>query len=446
MRRSLRPVVALVALAVTTAMLAATALGDAPPWRARRRAGLRSSERAGALVDVSEWPTEPPSPDTATVDVARFAAALHQICGQMPPDRTQHYAEWIVGASLEAGVDPFLLAGLVFRMSRCNPLAEELGGVGLTLLPPEMYSADLRHGVYRYRVREAGGAWTTREKQLDRFPFAGPRLVHAEENLYFAAHLLAAWSEQHASVDAAFPQGPHRHFVSHWIWGDHVPSGRAEDRILTDRRRMLRYYGAIADAPPIERLGVTMGAPLDGSPRVVSSFLGSDRDEGARAHKGIDIEAAAGEPVRAIADGRVNFAGCDLPGEQAAVELPPERIEEIPRDALGPGGHFVCVAHRSTEAPLVSCYMHLETTLVRAGDTVTRGQQLGTVGRTGMRVSSPHLHLELRGEHGVRDASQVMAGLLLGHEPPDERVARERERRRRIHDAWLAVRAARDGL
>jgi murein DD-endopeptidase MepM/ murein hydrolase activator NlpD len=442
MSRRLRLFAALTAFALASTALVEAAQGDATPWRARRRPGARASERASVLVDVSEWPAEPASPEAASIDAARFADALRQLCGGMPRDRPQRYAEWILSASREAGIDPFLLAGLVFRMSRCDPDADELGGVGLTLLPREMYAGALSHGVYRYRVRESSGAWATRETRVDRFPFAGPRLIRAEESLYFAAHLLAAWDAQHASVDAAFPQAPHRHFISHWIWGDRVQSARAEDRVLTDRRRMLRYYGALADTPPIERLGVTMGAPLDGSPRVVSSFPGSDRDEGARVHRGIDVEAATGEPVRAIADGRVSFAGCDMPGAQAAMELPPERVGEIPREALGPGGRFVCVVHRSTEAPLVSCYMHLEETSVRTGDRVTRGQQLGTVGRTGCRVSSPHLHLELRGERANHDASQVMAGMLLGHEPPDERRLRLRVQRRRARDAWLATRAA----
>ena len=437
-----RGLTALVVMVFAISTLALSAQGDADPWRARRRPGARASERAAVLVDIAEWPAEPPSPAADSVDVAQFASALHELCGSMPRDRPQRYAEWIVGAAREASIDAFLLAGLVFRMSRCDPDADELGGLGLTLLPREMYAAELRHGVYRYRVRDASGVWSMREKRLDRFPFAGPRLIRAEENLYFAAHLLAAWSEQHSAIDATFAQAPHRHFISHWIWGDRVQSARAEDRVLTDRRRMLRYYGALSDSPPIERLGVTMGAPLDGSPRVVSSFLGSDREEGARAHRGIDVEAAAGEPVRAIADGRVSFAGCDLPGAQAAVDLPPDRIDEIARAELGPGGHFVCIAHRSREAPLVSCYMHLDQTFVSTGDTVTRGQKLGTVGRTGMHLSSPHLHLELRTGPGIRDASQVMRGILLGHEPPDERRARERNRRRRAHDAWLAQRGA----
>jgi len=37
----------------------------------------------------------------------------------------------------------------------------------------------------------------------------------------------------------------------------------------------------------------------------------------------------------------------------------------------------------------------------------------------------------------------VMAGILLGREPVDERVARERTRRRRVREAWLAQREAR---
>lgn len=414
MRKSLA--VLLVGLAV-----AQTAHAERPPWRARRRAGVMSSERAGTLVEPGDWPAEPASP--RTVDRARFALALRTLCGFMPPGRQDRYAEWIVGDAAEAHEDPFLLGALVFRMGRCDPQAQDLDGVGLTLIASNMYWESLRHGVYRYQVREHG-AWVTRERQMPRLPFG--TIARAETNLYFAAQLLSAWRDQHDSVDAAFEQVPHRSHVSHWIWGDRVRSARAEDRILTDRRRLLFYYGDAQPMAPRRILGVTMGAPLDGGPRVVSSWLGSERAEGARTHRGVDVEAAFGEPVRVIADGRVSFAGVDLPGGRASTQMTREQIDATPRDSLGPGGRYVCVVHSEGEARLTSCYMHLEEVHVRAGDHVTRGQQLGTVGRTGMQVSAPHLHLELHGPDGLLDASEHMRGFLIGRMPPGEAPARRR--------------------
>ncbi len=61
--------------------------------------------------------------------------------------------------------------------------------------------------------------------------------------------------------------------------------------------------------------------------------------------------------------------------------------------------------------------MHLEDVQVRHGQEVTRGEAIGTVGRTGMLRSAPHLHLELHGPDGLMDASVELAGFLIGHRP-----------------------------
>jgi murein DD-endopeptidase MepM/ murein hydrolase activator NlpD len=167
--------------------------------------------------------------------------------------------------------------------------------------------------------------------------------------------------------------------------------------------------------------GLSLGTPLDGAPRVVSSFPGDERDGGARAHRGIDIEAVLGEPVLAVADGRVNFAGVDLPGQRANRILPPGEIESVPRSELGHGGRYVCILHHPPEGWLRTCYMHLEDVEVRAGADVRRGQRIGTVGRTGMRRSAPHLHFELHAPEGVLDGSEALAVLVLGR--PDVSVA-----------------------
>ncbi|MGH8100973.1 MAG: M23 family metallopeptidase, partial [Chthoniobacterales bacterium] len=44
---------------------------------------------------------------------------------------------------------------------------------------------------------------------------------------------------------------------------------------------------------------------------------------------------------------------------------------------------------------IVTAYFHMSKTLVAAGDTVERGQQIGLVGSTG-RVTGPHLHWSAR--------------------------------------------------
>lgn len=396
-------------------------------WRARRRPGVFHNRLAAARVTASDWDPEPTSPSDVNVD--RFASALRELCVSIPRGRGERYAEWILKYSAEFGIDPFLLGALVYREGRCNPAKEELGGIGLTLIVPGMYQHNFKNRAYHYRVN-VGGKWQDRELALPKFVFGPLRLREAEANLYFAAALLSVWKAQHDSVDAHFPQVPHRHYVSHWVWGDKVTSDRAEDRVLTDRRRLLEYYGARQVPAPIVRNGVSWGPPLDGAPRVVSSGLGHTRDGGGRSHRGVDVESEFGEPVRAAADGRVIFAGVDLPGQRHNEILPPVEINAYNRRAMGNGGRYVCLRHdRDNAEPLRTCYMHMETVDVSTGDRVTRGQRIGSVGRTGMLRSSPHLHFEILDDTTLYDGLELLRGHLIG--APIDPDAPRRKRRRK---------------
>ena len=407
--------------------VAAAALADGAPWRRRRRPDIRPNRRALTLVSPEDWPEEPPTP--ANVDPERFARALRALCGWMPPGRARRYGDWMLRYGAELEVDPFLLGALTQRMGRCRPNAEGLSGLGLTLISRRQHDDHLRRGAYRYHVKRGPG-WEQRTLAADRFPFSEGQLRRAEANLYFAAVILRVLREQEGSLDGLYDHVPHRHYVSHWVWGDWVKSHRSEDRILTDRRRLLTYYGALAPRAPIEARGLVLGPPLDGAPRVISSWIGAGRDGGARRHRGVDVESVLGEPVRAVADGRVNFAGVDLPGHRRNAAMTPREIAEVPRNELGAGGRYVCVLHHpeegganaegSEDGPppwLRSCYMHLEDVEVRHGQEVRRGERLGTVGRTGMRQSAPHLHLELHGPDGLLDASELLGAYLLGRNP-----------------------------
>lgn len=390
------------------------------PWHRRRRPHPNPNRLAMQRVRLADWPDEPASPQQ--IDPERFAQALRTICGWMPPGRATRYGGFIVGAAEEFDIDPFLLGALVYREGRCRSDAEngERGsGVGLTLIDSRMYWENLRGGTLRYQVHE-DGSWVERTREA-RFPFNGPRLSQPEENVYFAAMLLDMWRAQDPSLREAFEHVPYRHFVSHFVWGDRVRSARQEDRILTERRRLLEYYGDYTGPSPIEWGGLTFGCPLNGCPRVISSYLGSERDGGSRHHRGIDLESLPGEPVRALADGLVVFAGVDLPGHQSHRQVrSTSEYEEIGRDNLGAGGRYVCIRHRRPgDLPNArSCYMHLSEVRVEYGDTVERGQTIGTVGRTGMQRSAAHLHLELHTDH-LEDPSEILYGLLLGNRDSD---------------------------
>jgi murein DD-endopeptidase MepM/ murein hydrolase activator NlpD len=108
--------------------------------------------------------------------------------------------------------------------------------------------------------------------------------------------------------------------------------------------------------------------PVAGKKSFVGSFWGAVRDGGKRKHEGIDIFARKGTPVVAVADGVVVEAG-----------------------NTSRGGKTVWL--RSFNDDFYYYYAHLNVQLVRSGQTVKKGQHLGTVGNTGnAKLTPPHLH------------------------------------------------------
>lgn len=101
-----------------------------------------------------------------------------------------------------------------------------------------------------------------------------------------------------------------------------------------------------------------------------------------RAHKGVDYAAPTGTPVRATADGRVNFRG-----------------------VKGGYGNVIEVQHGRRYSTL---YGHLSrfASGLRQGDRVRQGQVIGFVGMTGL-ASGPHLHYEFRVDNVHRDPLKV---------------------------------------
>ncbi|NBI43350.1 murein DD-endopeptidase MepM [[Haemophilus] felis] len=85
-------------------------------------------------------------------------------------------------------------------------------------------------------------------------------------------------------------------------------------------------------------------------------------------HKGVDFSLPVGSPVIAPADGTV---------------------EKVAYQASG-AGRYIIVRH-SKEYQTV--YMHLSKSLVKAGQTIKKGQRIALSGNTG-RSTGPHLHYE----------------------------------------------------
>ena len=104
-------------------------------------------------------------------------------------------------------------------------------------------------------------------------------------------------------------------------------------------------------------------------------------------HSGVDLLAAVGTFVKAIAPGTVVFAGNQ-----------------------GTYGNLVIINHAGK---LQSRYAHLENIKVSVGQQVKQQDEIGTVGKTGKPTSTqPHLHFEIRSSSDLgwvaKDPNQYM--------------------------------------
>ena len=393
------------------------------PWPARRP----STQPAPAhqLLDVERWPDEPASPPIDAVDVARFRQSLAYLC-RKPAERS--HADEVLAAAREAGVDPFLLAALMSERSRCEATRKSRTGLGLMGIEPGLYrsAGAPRTGVHPSEWRLAN-------------------LKSPRANLGLGARLLRMWQDQHDALDRTFGGVPHRSAVSHFYWGDVVGSSGSEDLVLTARRRMIANYEGRVDKPRPSALGLALVPPLEAPPRVATSGPGDDRDGGARRHRGLDVVASPGEPIRAIADGTVWFAGANLRGNSRFGPIPPERSARYARRRLGAGGVYLCIRHSLTGVDrrgVVSCYMHLDRYFVATGDAVKAGQTIAIVGRSGVRRSPPHLHLEVRVDDRCKDPWRYFADTII---PPKATLTHrynKKAKRARLLRAAVRNRAA----
>ena len=366
--------------------------GPKPPWACRLdKTGRERAFQGLGLVDLTLWDPEPDAP--APVKEERFAPALNQLCGsELSYQQSNQYAHWIVEACQRFDVDPFLLASLVFQESRCTSAnTRPTMAVGLSGIDAAMHAPFLHNGRYSYWVKE-GKEWVPRQVDVSAYVASVQNLHQDKANIFFAAALMHAYQQQCPDIDGAFQSVPHRHYISHMIWGDRVLETDGEDRVLRTRRAIIQYYEAGTPVSRARWKSVELFCPLDGCPRKVTGVLGDVRASGKRAHKGIDFVSTLGEPVRAIADGWVVYAGVDAPGAGAR-KVTLDKSGTIRKNSMGPGGLFVQIQHKDN---LMSEYMHLRNYLVQQGQWVKAEQIIGHVGDTGIKIDAPHLHFQMR--------------------------------------------------
>jgi murein DD-endopeptidase MepM/ murein hydrolase activator NlpD len=121
--------------------------------------------------------------------------------------------------------------------------------------------------------------------------------------------------------------------------------------------------------------------PVDGT--LTSAFGLRWRDLLPEVHRGVDIYVPSGTDIRAMAPGRVRFAGMQ-----------------------GSYGNVVWMDHGGG---VVTVYAHLSETLVKAGDVVEGHAVVGLSGATG-DVTGPHLHFELWRWGHERDPVPLLGG------------------------------------
>jgi murein DD-endopeptidase MepM/ murein hydrolase activator NlpD len=121
--------------------------------------------------------------------------------------------------------------------------------------------------------------------------------------------------------------------------------------------------------PPLdnvpEQYSGSMRWPLDAY--IVSSEFG---ERWGKMHKGMDMAADVGEPVYAIADGEVIYAG----------------------DSLRGYGNAVILRHDKKTSSL---YAHNSELKVKQGEQVKQGTLIALLGNTG-HSTGPHVHFEIR--------------------------------------------------
>lgn len=110
---------------------------------------------------------------------------------------------------------------------------------------------------------------------------------------------------------------------------------------------------------------------------IVGNFMrpisGGKRSQGIHGYNAVDLAAPRGTPIVASDEGKVSVSRAG--------------------GYNGGYGTYVVIKHANGTQTL---YAHMDANLVSVGETVNRGQQIGTIGMTG-RTTGPHVHFEVRG-------------------------------------------------
>lgn len=137
-----------------------------------------------------------------------------------------------------------------------------------------------------------------------------------------------------------------------------------EDSVLRDRFEKEEQYNIVLNPRNNSRRvkeSLLFFPPVRGQ---ISGEFNVDED-----HMGVDLTAAANEPVLATLDGTVVLATW-----------------------TSEAGYIIEIMHKDN---LLSVYKHNSVLLHKVGDKVTAGEAIAIIGNTGEITTGPHLHFEL---------------------------------------------------
>jgi murein DD-endopeptidase MepM/ murein hydrolase activator NlpD len=166
------------------------------------------------------------------------------------------------------------------------------------------------------------------------------------------------------------------------------PNGLGEDGTLGVGRQILLVGGRktvqVGEYYPLTHAGEPPADAPRGSGHFVWPVEGILAQKYWSGHLAIDVASHTGTPIVAADAGYVILAGRDVWGY----------------------GNQVLIDHGNG---YLTHYAHMNTILVGVGDSVEKGQQIGTVGSSG-RSTGPHLHFEILEDGNPRDPLQLLPG------------------------------------
>lgn len=148
-----------------------------------------------------------------------------------------------------------------------------------------------------------------------------------------------------------------------------LPQGGEEEDAVISNGETVNFYEKYLNRIGYDISHTPLGMPFSGA--VTSSFGHRENPFGGadvEIHRGMDISGPMGAPVKSVAKGRVAFAG-----------------------VKGGFGNCIIINH---ENGFETLYGHLSKILVRKGQQIEIGEQIGNIGSTG-RSTGPHLHYEV---------------------------------------------------